>query len=278
VLTQKADPSTDVLLGLRAAEAATTNDLVLTDAAAARLGSELPAMPSPWPPEARSLFARMLAAGPALVDVWEGLDQYGVVDAMLPEWSRVRYLAPQSPVHRFTVDRHLVQTCVEAASLLDRVDRPDVLIVSALLHDIGKGLDGDHCELGEPVAASIAARIGFRRDDSALVGRLVRHHLLLIEAATHRDLDDPDTVETVAAAVGDVQALELLAALTEADARATGPQAWSQWRQQLLDVLVDRVRRHLQLDGAGASGHRVEGLPAGGSPRADRTPARKGRR
>src|SRR5262249_26289402 len=116
--TEKADPAADVLLGLRAAEAAASHDLVLTDAAAARLGRELPPMPEPWPAEGRSLFTRMLAAGPPLIDVWESLDQYGVVGALLPEWGAVRYLAPQSPVHRFTVDRHLVQTCVEAAAFV----------------------------------------------------------------------------------------------------------------------------------------------------------------
>jgi [protein-PII] uridylyltransferase len=247
VLTEKADPGADVLLGLRAAEAAASNGLVLTDAAAARLGRELAPMPLPWPAEGRSLFTRTLASGPPLVDVWESLDQYGVVDALLPEWRRVRYLAPQSPVHRYTVDRHLVQTCVEAAPLLSRVERPDILVVAAFLHDIGKGFDGDHCELGEPIAAGIASRIGFRPEDAALIGRLVRRHLLLIDAATTRDLDDPATVTSVADAVGDVHALDLLAVLTEADALATGPQAWSPWRRQLVDTLVERVRRHLDL-------------------------------
>jgi [protein-PII] uridylyltransferase len=249
VLTERADPAADVLLGLRAAEVAASNDLVLTDAAAARLGRELAPMPLPWPAEGRSLFARLLAAGQPLVDVWESLDQYGVVDALLPEWRRVRYLAPQSPVHRYTVDRHLVQTCVEAARFVSEVDRPDVLLVAALLHDIGKGFDGDHCEVGEPIATGIASRIGFRPDDAAVIGRLVRHHLLLIDAATTRDLDDPATVTCVADAVGDVGALDLLAVLTEADALATGPQAWSPWRKQLVDTLVERVRRHLHLNG-----------------------------
>jgi [protein-PII] uridylyltransferase len=277
VLTERADPGSDVLLGLRAAEAAATRDLVLTDAAAARLGRDLPVLPEPWPAEGRSLFARTLAAGPALVDVWESLDQYGVVDAMLPEWAGVRYLAPQSPVHRFTVDRHLVQTCVEAAPFVGEVERPDLLVVAALLHDIGKGLDGDHSELGEPIAAQIARRIGFQADDAALVGRLVRHHLLLIEAATTRDLDDPDIVGAVATAVGDIPTLDLLAALTEADALATGPQAWSPWRKQLVETLVEQVRRHLHLNGPSATG-RPSGPPrATASRRSDRTPARRGR-
>lgn len=251
VLTEKAVPRDDVLLGLRAAEAAASRDLVLTDAAAARLSRELPPMPQPWPAEGRSLFARMLASGPALVDVWESLDQYGVVDALLPEWAGVRHLAPQSPVHRFTVDRHLVQTCVEAAPFVEQLDRPDLLLVAALLHDIGKGRPGDHSEVGEGIASSVARRLGFRDPDVAVIARLVRHHLLLVDAATSRDLDDPATVEDVAAAVVDVPTLELLAVLTEADALATGPKAWSPWRKQLVEALVERVRRHLHLHPGG---------------------------
>lgn len=255
VLTEKAQPARDPLLGLRAAEAAATRDLVLTDAAAARLGHELAPMPVPWPAEGRALFGRLLGSGQSLVDVWDALDLYGVVDGLIPEWKRVRQLAPQSPVHRFTVDRHLVQTCVESAPQLDRLDRPDLLVAAALVHDIGKGEDSDHSETGALIAADIAGRMGFRARDVDVVGRLVRHHLLLVEVATSSDLDDPRTAAGVAAAVGDVSTLELLTALTEADALATGPQAWSPWRKQLVDTLVGATRRHLDLR-VGAPGGR----------------------
>lgn len=256
VLTSRAQPGDDPLLGLRAAEAAASRDLVLTDSAAARLGRELAPMPDPWPAEGRALLATLLGSGTALVDVWESLDQYGVVEAMLPEWHRVRHLAPQSPVHRFTVDRHLVETCVEAAPFVSRVPRPDLLVVAALLHDIGKGDGGDHSEAGEIIARKVAARVGFRVPDAEVVARLVRHHLTLIEAATSKDLDDPVTIEEVGRAVVDVSTLELLAYLTEADALATGPAAWSPWRKQLVDALVERVRRHLDLRAAGGTSRR----------------------
>jgi [protein-PII] uridylyltransferase len=247
VLTDRAQPRLDPLLGLRAAEAAAANDLVLTDSAAVRLSRELVAMPVPWPAEGRALFTRLLGSGPALVDVWESLDQYGVVEAMIPEWKRVRHLAPQSPVHRFTVDRHLVQTCVEVSPLAGRVDRPDLLVTAALLHDVGKGDDGDHSVIGEQIAWEVASRIGFLARDVDIVSRLVRRHLTLIDAATTQDLDDPATIEAVAHDVRDVSTLDLLAVLTEADALATGPKAWSPWRKQLLQTLVERVRRHLHM-------------------------------
>jgi len=250
VLTEKAQPERDPLLGLRAASAAASGGLVLTDAAAARLGRALAPMPVPWPPEARSLFGRLLATGPALVDVWEALDQYDVIEPLLPEWKRVRHLSPQTSVHRFTVDRHLVQTCVEAAPYLEQVDRPDLLVTAALLHDIGKGGpsdSADHSETGELIAWDIAGRMGFHRCDAAVIARLVRHHLLLVDIATSHDLDDPGTAARVARAVVDVPTLDLLAVLTEVDALATGPKAWSPWRKQLVETLVERTRRHLHL-------------------------------
>ncbi|MBA2445591.1 MAG: HD domain-containing protein [Nocardioidaceae bacterium] len=152
VLSERAAPQQDPQLALRAAAAAASRGLVLADSAAARLGRESLPLPEPWPQDARELLVRFIGSGPPLIDVWESLDQYGVVDVWLPEWRQVRHLAPQSAVHRFTVDRHLVQTCVEVASALSQVRRPDLLLLAALLHDIGKGKPGDHSEVGTPIA------------------------------------------------------------------------------------------------------------------------------
>ncbi|GAA2927549.1 hypothetical protein GCM10020221_24340 [Streptomyces thioluteus] len=119
--------------------------------------------------------------------------------------------------------------------------RPDLLLVAALLHDIGKGGDGDHSVEGEAIARDVARRIGFGAEDAAVLAALVRHHLLLVETATRRDLDDPATVRAVTDAVADAGTLELLHALTEADALATGPAAWSAWRASLVAELVRRA-------------------------------------
>ena len=246
VLEERARPRSDPALLLRCAAEAAERNLVLAPHTAARLDHECPTLPEPWPGEARQLLVRLLGAGPGLVPVWETLEETGAVTRLLPEWDRVRLLPHATPVHRFTVDRHMVETCVEASGVTDRVDRPDLLLVSALLHDIAKDAPGDHGVEGEPVARAIAGRWGFDSGDAARVGRLVRHHLLLPGVATTRDLTDPGVVDLVRTVVGDETGLDLLASLTEADARATGEQAWTRWRAGLVGELVTGVRTALR--------------------------------
>jgi [protein-PII] uridylyltransferase len=253
VLDRGAGVTSDPLLLLRCAAEAAERDLVLAPPTAARLARDGAPLPEPWDGPARDLLTRLLAAGPGLLPVWETLDETGALDRLLPEWDRVRLLPHASVVHRFTVDRHLVETCIEASRLIRRVARPDVLMVAALLHDIGKGGTLDHSVAGEPVAVAAARRMGFAEHDALLVGRLVRWHLLLAEVATRRDLEDPTTVEHVAGRVGDVETLGLLEVLTEADARATAPKAWTAWRAGLVADLVRRVRAALLGVGSPAS-------------------------
>ncbi|MFL6132793.1 MAG: [protein-PII] uridylyltransferase [Nocardioidaceae bacterium] len=252
VLDRGVRPGVDPLLLLRASAEAAERGLALAPATAARLAREGAEVPEPWPAEARNLFTRLLAAGSGLLPVWETLDETGALARVLPEWERVRLLPHASVVHRFTVDRHLVETCIEASLLIRRVSRPDVLMTAALLHDIGKGGFVDHSAAGEPLAGAIARRIGFAEQDVAMIRRLVRWHLLLIDLATTRDLGDPSTAARVVDCVGDVETLDLLAVLTEADARATSAQAWTTWRAGLVADLVGRVRRRL-LDREGAA-------------------------
>lgn len=242
VLGAGAAPGTDPLLLLRASAEAAERGLALAPTTAARLVAEGAPLPCPWPAEGRRLLVRLLLAGPGLREVWETLEETGAVAAFLPEWERVRLLPHVSPIHRHTVDRHLVETCVHAAARVRDVARPDVLAVAALLHDIGKGSRFEHAAAGEPVARAAAERMGFDPADAALVGTLVRHHLLLAGVATTRDPDDPATAAHVADRLGGPEALDLLAALTEADARATAAQAWTPWRAALVGRLVARTR------------------------------------
>ncbi|MGK7230433.1 [protein-PII] uridylyltransferase [Streptomyces hygroscopicus] len=241
VLARAARPDRDPVLPLRAAAAAAQAGLPLSPHAVRRLSAAARPLPVPWPPEAREQLITLLGAGESTVGVWEALEAEGLVTRLLPDWERVRCRPQRNPVHRWTVDRHLVETAVRASALSRRVGRPDLLLVAALLHDIGKGWPGDHSVAGETIVRDVAARIGFDRADVSVLATLVRHHLLLIETATRRDLDDPATVRSVAEAVGTTATLELLHALTEADALATGPAAWSAWRGSLVADLVERV-------------------------------------
>ncbi|WP_180218628.1 [protein-PII] uridylyltransferase [Streptomyces albus subsp. chlorinus] len=242
VLALNARPGRDPVLPLRAAAAAAQAGIPLALSAVRKLARETPDLPVPWPVAAREEFVTLLGAGEALVPVWEAMDAAGLVTRLLPGWERVRCRPQRNPVHRWTVDRHLVETAVRASALTRRVHRPDLLLTAALLHDIGKGLPGDHAVTGAALTRDLAARLGFGTADTGTLATLVRHHLLLAETATRRDLDDPATLHAVARAVGTPDTLELLHALTEADALATGPAAWSSWRAGLVADLVKRVR------------------------------------
>ncbi|OKJ57679.1 [protein-PII] uridylyltransferase [Streptomyces sp. CB02115] len=241
VLARAARPERDPVLPLRAAAAAAEAGLPLSRHLVRHLAATAQPLPVPWPPEAREELVTLLGAGEATVGVWEALEAEGIITRLLPDWERVHCRPQRNAVHTWTVDRHLVETAVRAASLTRRVHRPDLLLVAALLHDIGKGWPGDHSVAGEVIARDMATRIGFDKHDVGVIATLVRHHLLLVETATRRDLDDPSTVRSVAEAVSSASTLELLHALTEADALATGPAAWSSWRASLVTDLVKRV-------------------------------------
>ncbi|MEU4634680.1 [protein-PII] uridylyltransferase [Micromonospora chalcea] len=235
------DPS----LSLRVAAAAATTRLPIARATCEWLAAYCPPLPAPWPPAARAALITLLGAGPGLVPAWETCDRYGLIDRWLPEWTRMRSLPQHNPVHRFTLDRHLVQTAYEASRHTRDVERPDLLLLGAFLHDIGKGLPGDHSTVGAPLAEAVATRVGLPPAEAELIGTLVRLHLLLPDVATRRDLSDPKTVAGVAERVGDTATLELLHALVRADAAATGPAAWSAWKGRLIAELVARVRTTL---------------------------------
>lgn len=241
VLEPDATPRGEPGIALRVAAAAAERGVVPSPVTVARLARELGAVPEPWTEEMRGWFTRLLGSGRGLLPVWERLDQAGLVEAFLPEWDAVRGLPQRSPVHRHTVDRHLLETCVYAGGLTERVRRPDLVLLAGLLHDIEKRRGTEHAEAGAATASRVVTRMGYAEDDAAFVARLVSHHLVLARTAVGRDLDDPETIEQVASLVGDVELLDALAVLTEADARATGPAAWSSWRAGLVGRLVDRV-------------------------------------
>ncbi|MQA02816.1 MAG: [protein-PII] uridylyltransferase [Streptosporangiales bacterium] len=250
VLGTDVRPETDAALPLRVAAAAARRGLRPAEATLAQLAKRCPPLPVPWPAAPREALLDLLATGPSLIGVWEALDQAGFPGQWLPEWSAIRCRPQRNPVHRHTVDRHLIETAVYARAHLRDVDRPDLLLLAAWLHDIGKlPRSADHSIAGAPLAATICHRIGLPAQDVAVVTMLVREHLTLVELATRRNLDDPRTLDSLLAAVDrrpDV--LELLRALTEADASATGPQAWTAWRARLIEDLTNLARGALAED------------------------------
>nr|WP_042384892.1 [protein-PII] uridylyltransferase [Streptacidiphilus melanogenes] len=250
VLAAPARPGQDPVLPLRAAAAAAQAGLPLSLSTVRRLAAETRPLPVPWPDEAREQLITLLGAGENAIPVWEALEAEDLVTRLLPDWERVRCRPQRNAVHRWTVDRHLVETAARAAAMTRRVARPDLLLVAAFLHDIGKGWPGDHSEAGEVITRDVAARIGFPKRDVETLALLVRHHLLLVETAMRRDPEDPATIAAITDAVGTVGVLELLHALTEADALATGPAAWSSWRATLVADLVRRATAALAGDGA----------------------------
>lgn len=205
--------------------------------------------------EDRLALVELLRTGSAAVAVVEALDHAGAMPALLPEWAHVRSLPQRNAYHRHTVDRHLLEAVAECAALLDddgfdgsvaaELHRPDLLLLGALLHDVGKGRPGDHSEAGVAVARAIGERLDLPADAVDTLAWLVRHHLALADTASRRDLADPETLRRVVELVGDAERLRLLYLLTVGDSRATGPAAWSASKGALLRELFLRARTAL---------------------------------
>ncbi len=243
ILARDAKPQRDPGLTLRVAAASATTGLPIAASTLGRLAETAPELREPWPRDALEDLLVLLTAGPTAVTVIEALDRTGLWGRIFPEWGAVRDLPPRDAVHIWTVDRHLAETVSRASALTTRVARPDLLVLGALLHDIGKGRSEDHSVIGAELAVRVGNRLGLWPSDVRALSAMVRHHLLLPSTATHRDLADSATAAGVVAVIdGDPVLLELLAALAEADSLATGPGVWSDWKAALIGDLVRRCR------------------------------------
>jgi [protein-PII] uridylyltransferase len=243
VLARDARPQNDPMLLLRVAAASAVTGLPIAMSTLTRLADTAAELPTPWPREALDHLLVLLGAGPDTIAVIETLDRTGLWGRLFPEWAAIRDLPPRDVVHIWTVDRHLAEAVSRARIFTTRVARPDLLILSALLHDIGKGRGVDHSVVGAELATEIGTRLGMWPSDVETLAKLVRHHLLLAKVATRQDLNDPQTIASVCEALdGNPILLEVLHALTEADSLATGPGVWSDWKASLVGDLVRRCR------------------------------------
>ena len=247
VINPLTDLHSDPTLGLRAAATAAQLGLPISLESYSLLSTALNEgkglLPNPWPREAREHLISLIGAGESMVPIFEALDQEEIIFHWIPEWRALRSLPQRNALHRHTVDRHMVETAVHAASLTRKVHRPDLLLFAALFHDIGKGETEDHSIRGERLIGPLAKRIGFPEEDIEVIKILVKHHLLLSATATRRDLDDPATIQSILAVIPDLTTLELLHALSIADGEATGSAGWSDWKATLVSDLVKRVKK-----------------------------------
>jgi [protein-PII] uridylyltransferase len=221
---------------------------------------EMADVPDPvrWDPSMRGAFLRLLRAGDAGAAMMDVLDRVGLLSRYVPAWKAVRCRPQRDPYHRSTVDAHLVSTARRMAEMLDdrrigddpieaaavaHAGETDALLLGALLHDVGKIGAGGHVEIGTGIAHEMLGSIGIDGPAADLAEFMVAEHLLLPDTATRRDLSDEELLVDVAARIGTPERLEALYLLAKADAMATGPAAWSPWRQTLIRELVTKVLR-----------------------------------
>ncbi len=203
-------------------------------------------------PEANRLFLGILCSRRDPECALRRMNEAGVFGRFVPEFGRVVALMQFNMYHHYTVDEHLIRAvgnvaAIEHGGLKDehplasdvvkRIQSRETLYCAMLLHDIAKGLPGDHSDVGAAIAESLCPRWGLSREETAAVAWLVRNHLVMSDTAQKRDIGDPKTVRDFVAAVQSPEMLRLLLVLTVADIRAVGPGVWNGWKGQLLREL-----------------------------------------
>jgi [protein-PII] uridylyltransferase len=182
----------------------------------------------------------------------------GVLDTYLPEFKQIVSLAQHDIYHVNTVDRHLLQTVRELQRVVEQeptiaaqVRSISLLYLAALLHDIGKGQEQGHTERGAALAREIADRIGLSEEERDLLGFIVEQHLLLMNTALRRDLEDEGMILRCAEQIKNPERLSMLYLVTVADAKATGPTVWNEWKGALLLELYLKIAHLLDREDLG---------------------------
>jgi [protein-PII] uridylyltransferase len=191
------------------------------------------------------------------------MSRYGVLGRYLPAFGRIVGQMQHDLFHVYSVDEHILMVIRNLRRLvLPRFahefpfchdlardfQRPEILYLGALFHDIAKGRGGDHSELGKRDARAFAKKIGMGKVDAELVAWLVETHLQMSSIAQKQDLSDPEVIAQFAAKVGNERRLTALYLLTVSDIRGTSPHVWNAWKAKLLEDLFRATRRLLRGD------------------------------
>ena len=209
---------------------------------------------------ARSLFLEILKQPRGLTHELHRMHRYGVLGAYLPEFEAVVGRMQYDLFHAYTVDEHSLKVvgnlrayAVEkhraalpmCAEIFDRLPKPELLYIAGLFHDLAKGREEDHSELGAEIALEFCRVHTLSEYDSRLVSWLVRNHLLMSVTAQRKDITDPEIVNEFAGIVGDRVHLDYLYLLTIGDIRGTNPSLWNDWKATLLRDLYLATARAL---------------------------------
>ncbi|MCL6640831.1 MAG: [protein-PII] uridylyltransferase [Candidatus Rokubacteria bacterium] len=210
-------------------------------------------------PVVRDLFLDICRSWGRVAVTLGEMHELGVLGRYLPEFGALTCLVQYDIYHKFSADQHSLLAVEHlealapgqsaesegAAQVFSEIERPDLLVLGMLLHDIGKAKGHGHVAKGIPLIRELVARIGLPVADAGVVEFLVAHHLTMSHIAQRRDIDDPKTVADFAATVGDVQRLRLLYLLTWADMRAVGPGVLTPWQAVVLHELYARTLAHI---------------------------------
>ncbi|MDQ6960720.1 MAG: [protein-PII] uridylyltransferase [Mariprofundaceae bacterium] len=211
-------------------------------------------------PEACRVFLQILSARRNVAAAFKQMNDTGVLGRFIPEFRHAVGLGQFNNYHAYTVDEHTIRAVGEARNMAHRdrterlalaidifkkIQRPELLYLALLFHDIAKGLPGDHSELGEICAVKVCHRLGLHQDATNLVAWLARNHLLMAMTSQRSDLSDPAVIERFARQMGDVERLRYLLLLTVADIAAVGPNIWNGWKGALLRDLFLATQQYL---------------------------------
>jgi len=216
-------------------------------------------------PRNQALFLELLKSPSHFVREMRRLNDYGVLGRYIPAFGRIEGQMQHDLYHVYTVDEHILRVLRNVrrfavpelghefplcSRLMSGFERPEVLYLAALFHDIAKGRGGDHSTLGAEDAARFCKQHGLSAEDTALVAWLVEQHLQMSAVAQKQDLSDPEVIRAFAARVGTERRLIALYLLTVADVRGTSPKVWNAWKAKLLEDLFWATRRALGGDSA----------------------------